>query len=246
MTDSQRSSLQRGTPYSSGNSEAVVTCSEEAGERHRNTHCRDFSTSSFSRHFAVSAQPPRGARQPPEDQEEGSRPVSSSSPPEGLGPGRARLPLVRPHQADRGHTEGAAHRRPKPLLLADLTNEFRLSRSSKPEEPGSRPASSPEFCVYDTLPPPGPRPYPAWATGSLTCGPACRRTRTPQEGEGNYFTPRSTVSRGVRGPWIPESLQAPSFPHSLRPEIQNSGKSRPRATTVPAAHGLRQGNCYLT
>lgn len=34
MTDSQRSSLQRGTPYSSGNSEAVVTCSEEAGERH--------------------------------------------------------------------------------------------------------------------------------------------------------------------------------------------------------------------
>lgn len=79
------------------------------------------------------------------------------------GSGKAGLgfPMSARTKSDRGQTEGAARRRPKLLLLlADLTNEFRLSRSSKPEEPGSRPASWPEFCVYDTLPPPGPPPLP--------------------------------------------------------------------------------------
>lgn len=169
------------------------------------------------------------------------------------GSGKAGLgfPMSARTKSDRGQTEGAARRRPKLLLLlADLTNEFRLSRSSKPEEPGSRPASWPEFCVYDILPPPGPRPYPTWASGSLTCGPACRSTRTPQEAEGNWFTLPSTASRGVRDSWIPESLQAPSFPHSLRPEIGEQWQKPPQgnhsARQTRTVHGPQQGNCYLT
>lgn len=146
----------------------------------------------------------------------------------GLGPGRARLPRSARTQQGR-----AARRCPELLLLlAGLTNQFRLSRSSKPEGPGPRPAPRARVVCATPFPPSGPRPYPARAPGSLTCGPACRTTGMPQRG-GDTVPLFPPPFQGCEGLVDPE-MTSGSFLTPYARRQGNSGQSRPKATAVPA------------
>lgn len=89
--------------------------------------------------------------------------------------------------------------------------------------------------MHMTPPPPGPHPLLPGPQGALPAGqPAAVPERLNREGGGGFVSlsppPPST---GARSPWVPESPQALSFPHSPRPEPKEQRQKSPQRARCP-------------
>ncbi|KAL2307807.1 LOW QUALITY PROTEIN: hypothetical protein Nmel_000789, partial [Mimus melanotis] len=109
---------------------------------------------------------------------------------------------------------------------------FRLSRSYKPEEPGSRPASSPEFCVYDTPSSSRPSPSPCLGPREPYLRASLPQHRDASGGRGELFHSSLHRFQGCEGfvdPGITSGTFLPLLP-----------TPRGRGTVAKAAPGQPQ------